>query len=65
MAKRIKCNKCGRPVSEWDLLEGYCILCAGRIIQVACECVELKNASGEDLQRKRKEAWKNLMGAVG
>jgi hypothetical protein len=25
MAKKIKCKKCGKSESGWDLLEGYCL----------------------------------------
>jgi len=63
--KKIKCKRCKQPRSEWDLLEGYCLLCAGRVIQVARKYVELREQRGEDAQRERQSAWKELKGALG
>ena len=65
MAKKIKCKRCKEPRSEWDLLEGYYLLCAGRVIQVARKYVALREQRGEDAQRERQSAWKELKGALG
>jgi len=65
MTKKIKCKKCGKPESEWDLLEGYCLLCAGRLIQAAKKYVFLRDQSGYDAQCERKDSWDQLKGAVG